>query len=392
MSPKISEFAQSTGGSTVVAMRRAADALEAKGMKIVDFGVGEPDFDVPPPVSEAAIQAIQQGHGKYVDPAGLLELRAAIVDYERTRHGIKVDSSAIVVTNGSYGALSTIMRAVLDPGDEVIVIEPFWGPYRQMVKLSGGVPVGVAMPTVEGRFIVEADRIAAAVTPKTRAIIVNTPWNPTGRVLSRDELVGIADVAEKHDLWIIADEVYSELVYEGSEHISISSVSPDAASRTVIATSLSKSFAMTGWRLGYCIAPEALAPVLTKINHITTRCAASIIQYAAVAAFEYGLPFVEEMRNEYMERRNAVARGLNQIEGVICPLPEGTFYALAQIPEAWGGSKAVADKLLNESGVILTPGSAYGASCDHYLRLSFATSLETIAEGMNRLQRALPLS
>ena len=373
-------------------MRRAADALEAKGMKIVDFGVGEPDFDVPPPVSEAAIQAIQQGHGKYVDPAGLPELRAAIVDYERTRHGIKVDSSAIVVTNGSYGALSTIMRAVLDPGDEVIVIEPFWGPYRQMVKLSGGVPVAAAMPTVEGRFIVEADRIAAAVTPKTRAIIVNTPWNPTGRVLYRDELVGIADVAEKHDLWIIADEVYSELVYEGSEHISISSVSPDAASRTVIATSLSKSFAMTGWRLGYCIAPEALAPVLTKINHITTRCAASIIQYAAVAAFEHGLPFVEEMRNEYMERRNAVARGLNQIEGVICPLPEGTFYALAQIPGAWGGSKAVADKLLNESGVILTPGSAYGASCDHYLRLSFATSLESIEEGINRLRRALPLS
>jgi len=261
-----------------------------------------------------------------------------------------------------------------------------------MVKLSGGVPVGAAMPTVEGRFIVEADRIAAAVTPKTRAIIVNTPWNPTGRVLSRDELVGIADVAEKHDLWIIADEVYSELVYEGSEHISISSVSPDAASRTVIATSLSKSFAMTGWRLGYCIAPEALAPVLTKINHITTRCAASIIQYAAVAAFEHGLPFVEEMRNEYMERRNAVARGLNQIEGVICPLPEGTFYALAQIPGAWGGSKAVADKLLNESGVILTPGSAYGASCDHYLRLSFATSLEIIEEGINRLRRALPLS
>ena len=390
MSPKISEFAQTTGGSTVVAMRRAADALEAKGMSIVDFGVGEPDFDVPPPVKEAALKAIQDGNGKYVDPAGLPELRNAIVQYEQSRHGVVASADAIVVTNGSYGALSTIMRAVLDPGDEVLVIEPCWGPYRQMVRLSGAVPVGVAMPTIEGRFIVESDRIAAAVTPRTRAIIVNTPWNPTGRVLSRDELTGIAGIAEEHDLWIIADEVYGELVYEGSEHVSIASVSPDAAQRTVIATSLSKSFAMTGWRLGYCIAPESLAPVLTKINHITTRCAASIIQFAAIAAFEQGLPFVEEMRDIYAQRRNAVARGLNQIEGVVCPLPEGTFYALAQIPESWGGSRQVAESLLNETGVILTPGSAYGASCEHYLRLSFATSLEIIEEGLGRLRHALP--
>ncbi|MBT5107668.1 MAG: aminotransferase class I/II-fold pyridoxal phosphate-dependent enzyme, partial [Rhodospirillaceae bacterium] len=276
MSPKISEFAQTTGGSTVVAMRRAADALEAKGMSIVDFGVGEPDFDVPPPVKEAAIQAIQDGNGKYVDPAGLPELRDAIVHYEQSRHGLAATPGNIVVTNGSYGALSTIMRAVLDPGDEVLVIEPCWGPYRQMVRLSGATPIGVAMPTIEGRFIVDAERIAAAVTPKTRAIIVNSPWNPTGRVLSRDELTGIAEIAEQHDLWIIADEVYGELVYQGSEHISIASLGPDAAERTVIATSLSKSFAMTGWRLGYCIAPDALAPVLTKINHTTTRCAASI--------------------------------------------------------------------------------------------------------------------
>jgi aspartate aminotransferase len=392
MAPKISKFAQSTSGSTVVAMRRAADALAAKGVSIVDFGVGEPDFDVPAPVKAAAIAAIEKGHGKYVDPAGLPELRDAIVGYEAARHGLNVSTDAITVTNGSYGALSLIMRAVLDPGDEVLVLEPCWGPYRQMVWLSGAVPVGVPMPAVEGRFVIDSVRIADAVTPRTRAIIVNTPWNPTGRVLTRDELVGIAEVAERHDLWIVADEVYGELVYEGAEHVSVASLGTEAAGRTVIATSLSKSFAMTGWRLGYCIAPPNLAPILTKLNHTTTRCAASVIQYAAIAAFEEGLPYVEQMRAEYAQRRNVVARDLNQIEGVICPLPEGTFYALAQIPEGWGGSKKVADTLLTETGIIVTPGSAYGPSCEHYLRLSFATSLEIIEEGLERLRRALPLA
>lgn len=390
MAPKISKFAQSTSGSTVVAMRRAADALAAKGISIVDFGVGEPDFDVPPPVKAAAIAAIEKGYGKYVDPAGLPELRDAIVRYEAARHGLAVSADAITVTNGSYGALSLITRAILDPGDEVLVLEPCWGPYRQMVRLSGAVPVGVPMPAVEGRFVIDPERIDRAVTPQTRAIIVNTPWNPTGRVLTSDELIGIAEVAERHDLWIVADEVYGELVYEGAAHTSLASLGPAAAARTVIATSLSKSFAMTGWRLGYCIAPPDLAPVLTKLNHTTTRCAASVIQYAAVAAFEEGLPYVEKMRAEYAQRRNVVARSLNQIEGVTCPLPEGTFYALAQIPEEWGGSKKVADTLLTKAGVIVTPGSAYGPSCEHYLRFSFATSLEIIEEGLGRLQQALP--
>lgn len=390
MAPKISDFAQSTSGSTVVAMRRAADALAAKGVSIVDFGVGEPDFDVPPPVKAAAIAAIEKGHGKYVDPAGLPELRDAIVGYEAARHGLNVSADAITVTTGSYGALSLIMRAVLDPGDEVLVLEPCWGPYRQMVRLSGAVPVGVPMPAAEGRFVIDPERIADAVTPRTRAIIVNTPWNPSGRVLTREELTGIAEVAERHDLWVVADEVYGELVYEGAEHVSVASLGTEVASRTVIATSLSKSFAMTGWRLGYCIAPPNLAPVLTKLNHTTTRCAASVIQYAAVAAFDEGLPFVEQMRAEYATRRNAVVRGLNQIEGINCPLPEGTFYALAQIPETWGGSKAVADRLLAEAGIIVTPGSAYGPSCENYLRLSFATSLEVIEEGLGRLRLALP--
>lgn len=390
MPPEISKFAQSIGGSTVVAMRRKADALEAEGVKIVDFGIGEPDFGVPPPVEEAAIAAIRAGQGKYVDPAGLPALREAISRFERDRHGSEIAPENITVTNGSYGALSIIMRSLLDPGDEVIVIEPCWGPYRQMIGLCGGAPVGVPMPSPEGRFVIDGRPIDAAVSDRTKAIVVNTPWNPTGRVLSREELAAIAEIAARHDLWIVADEVYGELVFDGAAHLSIASLGAETAARSVIATSLSKSFAMTGWRLGYCMAPSELSPVVTKINQTMTRCPTSIVQYAALAAFDGSLSYVESMRQEYARRGRAVSRGLNQIEGVRCPVPEGTFYALARIPEEWGPSVEIADRLLTEAGVIVTPGSTYGPSCEHYLRLSFATSMEIIEEGLSRMRRALP--
>ncbi|MDP6874691.1 MAG: pyridoxal phosphate-dependent aminotransferase, partial [Alphaproteobacteria bacterium] len=381
MSPPLSKFAKSVGGSTVVGMRRQADALEAKGVSIVDFGIGEPDFEAPPPVREAAIKAIRDGHGNYIDPRGLLELREAIAEFEASQHGLEVSPDQIVVTPGSYGGLSLITRAVLDPDDEALVIEPGWGPYKAMVKLTGANPVGVPMGTKQGRFIIDGERLAAAVTARTRAIVVNTPWNPTGRVLLPGELADIAAVAERHDLWIIADEVYSELVYANAAHVSIASLGEEVAARTAIATSLSKSFAMTGWRLGYCIAPPELAELLARLNQYASRCATSIVQYAALAAFNGSAAHVAEMNQEYGRRRDAIAHGLNQIPGIECPLPEGTFYAFPQIPEAWGDSREVAEYLLNEAGVLLTPGSSYGPASRHHLRLSFATSLETIEDG-----------
>ena len=390
MSPPFSRFAQSVGGSTVVGMRPRADALEAKGLSVVDFGIGEPDFEAPPPVQEAAIKAIRDGKGNYIDPRGLIELRQAIAAFEAEQHGLEIDSDQIVVTPGSYGGLSLITRALLDPDDEVLVIEPGWGPYKAMVKLTGANPVGVPMGSEQGRFFIDGARLEAAVTDKTRAIIVNTPWNPTGRVLLPDELAAIAAVAERHDLWLVADEVYSELVYANAAHVSIAALGEDVAARTVIATSLSKSFAMTGWRLGYCIAPAELAALLSRLNQYASRCATSIVQYAALAAFNDSASYVADMNREYARRRDTIAHGLNQIPGVECPLPEGTFYAFAQIPEAWGDSKEVADYLLNEAGVLLTPGSSYGPASRHHLRLSFATSLETIEAGIARMQKALP--
>ena len=188
MCPMISHFAESTTGSSVVEFRRMADALEAKGITIVDFGIGEPDFEAPPIVSEALIAAIESGKGKYVDPSGLPELQKAIAEFEKTQHGLIVDPSQVVVTTGSVGALSLASRALFDPGDEVLLLEPCYGPYRNLTRLTGAVPVGVAMPREKGRFIVDPDRLAAAITAKTKAVIVNTPWNPTGRVLTRPEL------------------------------------------------------------------------------------------------------------------------------------------------------------------------------------------------------------
>ena len=391
MSPFISKFAQSVGGSTIVGMRRRADVLAASGVDIIDFGVGEPDFDVPPPIKEAAIKAIRDDKSHYVDPRGLLELRESIARHEAEQQGHAVDPDQIVVTPGTLGALSLITRAVLNPGDEVLIIEPRWGPYRNLVSLTGAIPVGVPMSTQAGRFIIDAERIAAAITERTRAIILNTPWNPTGRVFSLQELNAVAELAERHDLWIISDEVYSKMVFTVAEHVSMASLGVEVAKRTVIATSLSKSFAMTGWRLGYCVAPSELAAVLGRLNHYSTRCASSIVQHAAIVALDEGEPFVDDMRQEYSRRRDAIATGLNEIDGVVCPVPEGAFYAFPQIPDDWGGSEVVASYLLEESGVIITPGSAYGSSSRNHLRLSFAASMPAIQEGLHRLQNSLPM-
>jgi aspartate/methionine/tyrosine aminotransferase len=391
MSLLISKFAQSVGGSTVVGMRRRADVLAASGVDIIDFGAGEPDFDVPSPIKDAAIEAIRNDRSHYVDPRGLRELRELIARNEADQLGQMIDADQIVVTPGTLGALSLITRAVLNPGDEVLIIEPRWGPYRNLISLTGAIPVGVPMSTEDGRFIVDAERLASAITKRTRAIILNSPWNPTGRVLTLEELDALAELAERHNLWIVSDEVYSKMVFSGAEHISIASLGASITKRTVIATSLSKSFAMTGWRLGYCVAPPELAAVLGRLNHYSTRCASSIVQHAAIVALEEGAPYVDDMRQEYSRRRDVIAAGLNAIEGVVCPIPEGAFYAFPQIPNDWGGSDVVANYLLEESGVVVTPGSAYGSSSHNHLRLSFAAAMPAIQEGLLRLQNSLPV-
>lgn len=391
MCPELSNFAQSTEKSTIVGMRRRADELAAKGMRIIDLGGGVPNFNAPEPVKEAAIKAIRDNRSRYLDPSGLPELRATISDYSQNFHGIKTEPAQVVVTPGTFGALSIATRAILNPNDEVLVIEPFWGPYRDIISLTGAKPIGVSMPCVEGRFILDIDLLSAAVNENTKAILINTPWNPTGRVLSNEELIAVADLATKHDLWIISDEVYSQNVFDGIDHQSIAAVSKEVAERTIIVTSLSKSYAITGWRLGYAIAAPKVAEMLGRINQYSSRGAASMAQYASITAINEGDPFIQEMNEEYKSRRDAITKALNDIDGVKCPLAEGGMFAFAEFPASWGDSTDVANYLLNEKGVIVTPGSDFGAASRHHLRLSFVNSIEIINEGVEILREALSL-
>ncbi len=342
MSLRLSRIAQSLAGSAVVEARRKADALAARGADIIDFGIGEPDFAAPEVATEAAIQALRDGRGAYIDPSGLPALREAICEFERSRNRRAVDPSQIVVTAGSYGALSITARALLDEGDEVLLPEPYWGPYRSIVQLVGAVPVPVPGRFADGGFTFDAAALRASVTPRTRAIVINTPNNPTGRVLGSDELAAIADIALEFDLWIVADEVYGQLIFDGSTHESVANLSPEVAARTVVATSLSKTFAMTGWRLGYCLAPASITETLARINQYNVRCPTSFVQYAAAVALREAWPDLERMRRAYQARRDLVVARLSRLPGVRTDVPQGTFYVFPRLPEAWGSGKAFA--------------------------------------------------
>ena len=387
MKPKISRIAEQLTGSAIVENRRKADLLEAKGISIVDFGVGEPDFQAPACAVEAAIKSIKSGQGNYIDPRGLPELRQEIAEMVTRRHSYPVSQENIVVTTGSYGALTIAARTLLDAGDQVLLPEPFWGPYRNIVQLTGAVPVSVPGNAVGAKFVVDPHALRAQITPQTRALVINSPNNPTGRVLAINELHEIAEIALENNLWIIADEVYSELVFESAKHISIASLSPEVAARCVVVSSLSKSFAMTGWRLGYCIAPPEVAQVIARINHYSVRCPTSFVQYAAVATLRGAWDDVERMRKAYLGRRNLVIERIRGLPGLSIDPPQGTFYAFPRIPESWGTGKSFAERLLNDEGVIVSAGGAYGKSASQHFRISFATSEKILSEGFDRIYR-----
>jgi len=385
VTPRLASVARNLVGSAAVENRRRADELAAAGRTIIDLGFGEPDGDTPEPVKRAACEAIARGDSHYVDPRGLPELRERIAAFERTRHGVDVDPSRIVVTTGSLCALSLTFRALLEAGDEAIVPEPFWGPYASMVALLGATAVPVAARDQGGRLWPDLDAIRAAITPRTRVVVLNTPNNPSGHVWSRAELLELAETCEAANLWIVADEVYSELVFEGSLHLSIAAAAPHAAQRTIVATSLSKSFAMTGWRLGYCIAPEPAAAVLAKINHYTVRCATSFVQSAAIVAFEEADRILPPMLEVYAKRRDLVGRVFARFPDFGYRKPEGTFYAFVRLPDYIEDGRAFVSRLLEEEGVIVSAGVAYGRSAHRYIRMSFAARDEAIEQGILRI-------
>jgi aminotransferase len=351
---------------------------------VISLGVGEPDFATPWHIREAAIYALERGRTSYTSNLGLLKLREAICATVARRFGVAYEPKReVLVTVGVSEALDIALRAVVNPGDEVLYHEPCYVSYSPSVVLAYGVPVPIACRAEDG-FAVKADAIAARLTPRSKVLVLNFPTNPTGGTMERAELERIAELARRHDLLVITDEIYSELTYEG-EHVSIACL-PGMRERTIFLHGFSKAYAMTGFRIGYACGPVELVEAMMKIHQYSMLCASILSQEAATEALLNGDKAMEEMRESYRVRRNVIVQALNGM-GLTCHRPRGAFYAFPSIARTGLSSKDFAVRLLDEEKVACVPGGAFGASGDGYLRCCFATALDRIEEAMSRMAR-----
>lgn len=357
----------------------------AAGMEgVVSLGVGEPDFVTSWSVREAAIQSLEQGHTSYTANAGLLELRQGISKYMEERFRVKYDpKSEITVTVGASQAIDLAFRAILDPGDEVIVVEPSFVSYCPLVELAGGKAVPV-QALKENEFKIQSAQLESVVTNKTKALLICSPNNPTGTMLTRQDLLEIAQFAEKHDILIISDEIYAELAYD-EEYTSMAAIN-GMWKRTILISGFSKGFAMTGWRLGFVCAPEEISQAILKIHQYAMMCAATMAQYAAIEALKSGASDVEEMRKSYRRRRNYIVQTFNEM-GLTCHIPGGAFYAFPSIESTGLSSDEFAERLLAEEKVAVVPGGVFGESGEGHIRCSYATSMEQLQEATLRIKR-----
>jgi aspartate/methionine/tyrosine aminotransferase len=364
-----------------------AQALEAKGRDIVHLEIGQPDVPTFDNVTQAGIQAIGNGRTRYNPPPGVDALRAAIAQDAGGRRGIEVKPSEVVVGPGAKPMLFFPTLALVEPGDEVVYPDPGFPTYAAMVGVAGGVPVPVTLREETG-FAFDLEAVDHAVSDRTRLIILNSPGNPTGGVLSLDVLEFIADVAHRHDTWVLSDEIYLRLAFDGATVPSIAQL-PGMRERTVICDGFSKTYAMTGWRLGFGIMPEALAERLGLLLTHSIGCTATFTQYAGLEALTGPQQQVEAAVAEYQRRRDVLVDGLNDIAGVRCQRPQGAFYAFPNITAFGHSSDWMADYLLEKAGVAVLPGTAFGAGGEGYLRLCFANSMERIAIALERIDAAL---
>lgn len=364
-------------------IRRFFD-LAASMEGVISLGVGEPDFITPWSVREACILSLEQGYTSYTANAGLWELRKEISDYVARRFHVLYDpADEIIVTVGASQALDVSLRAIVNPGDEVIVVEPSFVSYAPLVSLAGGVPIPV-QTSGKHQFKLQPEQIEQVVTPKTKALIICSPNNPTGAVLNAKELMQIAHIVEKHDLLVISDEIYAELCYD-EQYTSFPAIDR-MRERTILINGFSKGFAMTGWRLGFIAAPKDLATAMLKIHQYTMMCAPTMAQYAAIEALQNGAADVEQMKKSYRQRRNFFVQSLNEL-GLSCHMPGGAFYAFPSIQSTGMTSEQFAERLLLEEKVAVVPGSVFGASGEGYIRCSYASSLEQLQEAIRRMKR-----
>ena len=380
--------------SPTLAMTATAKAMAAQGIDVVDFSSGEPDFDTPEPVKAAAEAAIRAGFTKYTPSSGIDELRQAIADKLLAEQGLRYEKAQILVSCGAKHSLYNVAEALLEAGEEIIIPTPYWVSYADQALLNDATPV--LLPTREDQgYAINPDELQKLVTPRTKAIIVNSPCNPTGATYDKSTLEAIATIAVKHNLLIISDEIYEKVLYDGAKHISIATLGPEVAERTVIINGVSKAYAMTGWRIGYAAGPKPLLTAMANIQSQSTSNPCSISQKAAVAALKLGGPFTEMMVVEFDRRRKVMVQRLNTIPGVSCRMPGGAFYAFPNISGVLGrmgpngpvaSPQALANYLLKEAHVAVVPGEPFGSQ--HHIRLSYATSMDTITKGLDRIAAA----
>ena len=387
---RISEAARRLAQTTAPPLLGRASELRRSGVKVLDLGRGEPEFATPPHIVDAATAAMHAGETHYGDVAGLFQLREAIAaKLQRDNHLAADPRSEILVTNGTMEGMFLAMTALVNPGDDVLVLAPSYPHYEGFVTFPGGTPILIPCLGSDGRLQPTREGIEERLTPRCKALLLNSPHNPTGSVLTRGNLEMLADVAERHDLIIVADEVYEAITYPPGEHLSIAALSPETRQRTVVVNSLSKTYAMTGWRLGYAVAPRPILRAMRNIHEKSCRMASSFVQRAGIAALLGPQDCVERMVQVYTRRRDWIVKQLHGLPGIVCPEPHGTFYAFPKIAGLGISSDAFARQLLEEKQVLVFPGSYYGAAGEAHIRISFATDDATLETGLTAIREAV---
>jgi len=380
--------------SPTLAMQAKAKAMRAQGIDVISFGAGEPDFDTPKRIKDAAIRAIEQGQTKYTEVGGVPELRAAVCEKFKRDNGLDYAPDEVTVSCGAKHTLYNLFMALVNPGDEVLIPSPYWVSYPEQVRLLGGVPVPVVTPESTG-FDLDPAELRRAVTPRTKMIVLDSPGNPTGAVFSPAALAEVAKLAVERDLWIVSDECYEALTYEG-RHVSIASLSAEVKARTIVVNTCSKAYAMTGWRIGYAAGPKPVIKAMTDVQSQVTSNPTSVSQWAAVEALGGPQDEVAKMTSEFDRRRRVIIAALNAVPGVHCVMPKGAFYAFPNVSGLFGkrarggvlrGSADVCAFLLDEARIATVAGIDFGS--DAHIRLSYATSLEMITTGLARMDAAV---
>lgn len=392
---RLSRFAQQLKPSETIAVSSKAKALRAQGRDVIDFGQGEPDFLTPANIVRAAEHAMAEGFTKYTPPAGLPELRQAIAEKFKRENNLDFRPEQVIVSCGAKHVLYNLAMVLLDAGDEVIIPGPYWVTYPAQVRMAGGTPV-IIPTTADDDFKMTGEVLRRHLTPKTRGVILNSPCNPTGAVYSPEELEDLARVLLDTDLYIITDEIYEHIVYDGIEQISIATLHPELKQRSIVVNGFSKSYAMTGWRLGYCAGPQEVIDACGRLQSQMTSNPTSFAQIAGIEALTGPQDSVRAMAEQFEKRRNTVVPRLNAIDGISCNLPHGAFYAFPQVDGLFGrtykgrqlaSTMDVAEFLLEAAGVALVPGQGFGD--DRSVRISYAASMASLEEGLRRIASAV---